>query len=319
MSIKITGTGRGLPQRQVSNEFLSTFLDTSDEWITERTGIKNRFISTGESLTDLSEVAGRAALEKAGMKPCDLDLIICSTVSGDYITPSLSCCISERFKTVCPAFDLNAACSGFIYALDTAAAYIESGRAKNILIISAEMMTKHVDWSDRSTCVLFGDGAGACVVTKGNALSYIHLTARGDPKPLNIKTGTGYNPFYGIHKEQNCFTMDGQEVFKFAVQSIKKDVALALGALGLTVNDIDYFLLHQANKRILESARQKLKQPESKFPANIHQYGNMSSATIPVLLDEMLEEGKITAGNILLLSAFGAGMTTGTCVLRWED
>lgn len=318
MSLKIIGTGRALPAKQVNNEDLSAFLDTSDEWIAERTGIKSRFIRTGESLTDLSETAAKAALEKAGLQPGEIDLIICSTIGGDYITPSLACCISQRLSTICPAFDINAACSGFIYALDTAAAYLDSGRANNILIISAEMMSKHVDWNDRSTCILFGDGAGACVVTKGDALKYIKLTAVGETRPLHMRSGTGNNPFAETYDSQEYLFMEGKEVFKFAVHSIENEVALALDTLSLTADDIDYFLLHQANKRILDNARVRLKQPQDKFPANIQKYGNMSSASIQILLDEMLEEDEITAGDTILLTAFGAGMTTGTCVLTWE-
>ena len=318
MSLKIIGTGSALPEKQVSNEELSALLDTSDQWITEKTGIKNRFICTEESLTDLAETAGRAALEKAGLKPSDIDLILCSTISGDYTTPSLACCVSQRLSATCPALDLNAACSGFIYALDAAAAYLNSEKAKNILIISAEMMSKHIDWNDRATCVLFGDGAGACVVTKGTALRYINLTADGEIRPLHLKTGTGNNPFRKINEAQEPFVMEGQEVFKFAVQSIEKEVARALDTLALTAKDIDYFLIHQANQRILDSARIRMKQPDNKFPANIHQTGNISSASIPILLDEMLSEGKIKTGDTLLLTAFGAGLTTGTCVMIWE-
>jgi len=318
MSLKIIGTGMALPEKRVSNEDLSAFLDTSDQWIIEKTGIKNRFICTKESLTDLAETAGRTALEKAGLKPSDLDLILCSTISGDYTTPSLACCVSQRLSATCPALDLNAACSGFIYALDAAAAYLNSEKAKNILIISAEMMSKHIDWNDRATCVLFGDGAGACVVTKGTALRYINLTADGEIRPLHLKTGTGNNPFRKINEAQEPFVMEGQEVFKFAVQSIEKEVARALDTLALTAKDIDYFLIHQANQRILDSARIRMKQPDNKFPANIHQTGNISSASIPILLDEMLSEGKIKTGDTLLLTAFGAGLTTGTCVMIWE-
>ena len=318
MSIKIIGTGRALPERQVSNEDLSKFLDTNDQWITERTGIKNRFICTNESLTDLSAVAAFKALNKAGLDPSDIGLIICSTISGDYTTPSLACCLSGRLSAVCPAFDINAACTGFVYSLDIAASYLETDRAENILIVSAEMMSKHLNWEDRKTCVLFGDGAGACVVSKGSALKYIKLGAKGDIRPLNMKTGTGNNPFTHKNEPPQPLSMEGPEVFKFAVLSIEKEAASALGALKLDAGDIDHYIIHQANKRIIESARVRLKQPQSKFPVNIYRYGNISSASIPVLLDEMLEENRISQGDMLFMSAFGAGMTAGACVLKWE-
>jgi len=318
MSLKIIGTGRALPKKQITNDDLSKFIDTSDKWITERTGIKSRFICTNESLTDLSETASKVAIKKSGLNKKDIDLILCATIIGDYSTPSLACCISERLSIDVPAFDINAACSGFIYALDVADAYLQTGKAKNILIVSAEMLSKQIDWNDRSTCVLFGDGAGACVVTKGTTLKYINLTAKGEVAPLYSKTGTGNSPFAENPEEQGFLYMNGQDVFKFAVGSIEKGAKRAFEVTGLSAKDIDYFLIHQANKRILEHARLKLKQPESKFPANIHKYGNMSAVTIPVLLDEMLEEGKIKVGDKLLLTAFGAGLTTGTCIIEWE-
>jgi 3-oxoacyl-[acyl-carrier-protein] synthase-3 len=275
-------------------------------------------VCTTEGLTDLAEKAALTALYRANLKACELDLIICSTIAGDYIMPSLACAVSERLKTTCPAFDINAACAGFIYALDIAAAYIASGRAKNILIISADIMSSLVDWNDRGVSILFGDGAGACVVTPGNALKYMNLTAAGDIKPICQKSGTGNNPFAEVKENRGFMRMDGQEVFKFAVSSIEKEVVRALCELALTPEEIDYFVMHQANKRIIDSARKRLNQPEGKFPINIDRYGNTSSATIPVLLDEMVEDGRIKKGTALLLAAFGAGLATGACVLVWE-
>lgn len=318
MSLKIIGTGRGIPQKPVSNNDLAAIMDTTDEWITSRTGIKNRYISTDESMTDLCEKATNNALTKAKMTIDDIDMIICSTMCGDYITPSLACCVGERLNKSCPAFDINAACSGFVYALDMAQAYIETKKAKTILIICAEFMSHLVDWKDRATCVLFGDGAGACIVTEGNALKYINLTADGDTKSLAQKSGTGNSPFTLEPREQGSLVMEGQVIFKFAVSMIESQAKLAIETLGITFDSIDYYLLHQANKRILDSARTRLKQPEEKFPININNYGNTSSATVPILLDEMIEAGKIKKGDTLLMSAFGGGLTTGTCILVWE-
>lgn len=317
MGLKIISTGRSVPENPVSNKQFEAFLDTDDRWITTRTGIKTRYISSGETLTQLGINAAESALEKAGIGIGEIDLVLCATTCGDFIFPSLACCIAERLKTRCPAFDLNAACSGFVYALDVADCYISCGRAKNVLIICAEMMSSLVDWHDRSTCILFGDGAAACVVTEGTALKYINLTANGNTEILNLPFGSGNNPFK--KQTQTGFAqMRGQDVFKFAVSMVESESLSALSRLGMTADDIDYFVLHQANRRIIETIRARMEQSEEKFPINIDRYGNISSVSVPLLLDEMLEDGKIKKGSRLLLSAFGAGLTTGTCVLIWE-
>lgn len=318
MSLKIIGTGHCVPKKIVSNDELATFLDTSDEWITSRTGIKNRHVCTDETLSDLAISAAKNAIEKSGLSASDIDLIICSTIQGDYITPSLACIIQVEIGATCPAFDINGACSGFIYALNVADSFISSNKANNILIVGAEMMSKVADWSDRSSCVLFGDGAGACVVSNGNALKYIHLTASGNIKPLYLHSINGNSPFGNSDKQENYLYMDGQEVFKFAVSVVEKETMLALEALNINPDDIDFYLLHQANKRIIDSIRTRLKQPEEKFPVNIDKYGNTSSASILILLDEVVSEGKIKKGDTLLMTAFGAGLTTGICVINWE-
>ena len=318
MSLKIIGLGKGIPKKRVSNDELTDFLDTSDEWIVSRTGIKNRYVCTDETLTDLSVAAATQAIEKAALTVDDIDLIICSTIGGDFRTPSLACCISERIGTKCPAFDINAACTGFIYALEVANSFLSTGKAKNILIVCAEMMSKHADWTDRNTCVLFGDGAAACVVTSGNALRYINLLAPANTSILTLPVGTGNSPFMSNKKEDGFLYMQGQEVFKFAVNMVESETNQALNTLNLSPEDVDYFILHQANKRIIDSARAKLRQPEEKFPVNIDRYGNLSCVSIPLLLSEMLEDGKINPGDTLFMSAFGAGLTAGSCVMIWE-
>ncbi len=317
MSVKIIGTGCAFPKRAVTNDELAAMVDTSDEWISARTGIKSRFVCTEESLAEICGEAAGKAIEKAGLTPADMDLIICSTLNGDYITPSLACTVAEKLGVCCPAFDINAACAGFVYALGVAEGFILSGRHKNILIVSAEKMSKHIDWHDRATCVLFGDGAGACVVTKGGALRFIRLTVKPDAGLLHIDCGNGNSPF-APKKETGYLHMKGQDVFKFAVTNIDTNVKLAMDSLNLTADDIDYFVFHQANRRIIEYARARLGQPEEKMPLNIENYGNISSATIPILLDRMLDDGRIKPGTKLLMTAFGAGLTTGTCVLVWE-
>jgi len=318
MSIKITGIGKSVPERCITNDDLATFLDTDDDWITSRTGIKTRYVCTHETLTDLSVAASMQALEKARLQPVDIDMMICATLGGDYRTPSLACAAAEKIGMQCPAFDINAACAGFIYALDVAAAYINAGKAKNILVITAEMMSAQADWTDRNTCILFGDGAAACVITSGTALKYISLSVIPDTTILNLPADTGNSPFIINKTDRSYLHMQGQEVFKFAVNIVGKDVKQALETLNITPGQIDHYILHQANKRIIDSIRIKLKQPEEKFPVNIGKYGNLSSVSIPLLLSEMQEEKKLTPGDTIFMSAFGAGLTAGSCIMVWE-
>jgi len=318
MSIKIIGMGRGIPEKSVTNDELASFLDTDDEWIVTRTGIKTRHVCTNETLTELSVTAVGQALKNANLSANDIDMVICATLGGDYRTPSHACAVAEKIGIKCPAFDINAACSGFVYALDVASAYIETGKAKNILIICAEMMSTLIDWNDRSTCIIFGDGAAACVVTSGNALRYISLSTIPETNILNLPVDSGNSPFITNKIPKSYLHMQGQEVFKFAVKIVGVDVNEALKTLDLTPEQIDHYILHQANKRIIDSIRVKLKQPEDKFPINIDKYGNLSSVSIPLLLCEMLEEGKIKPGDTIFMSAFGAGLTAGSCILIWE-
>ncbi|MCL2577675.1 MAG: ketoacyl-ACP synthase III [Defluviitaleaceae bacterium] len=314
--IKIIGTGRKLPERSVSNDELAAMVDTSDEWITSRTGIKNRFVCTKESLTDLAEGAARIALEKANLSPQEIEMIICPTIAGDFSFPSLACCLAQRLNVKCPAFDINAACSGFIYGLEIAESLIS--KYKNILIVGADMMSRLIDWNDRASCVLFGDGAGACVVTSGGALKYIRNNADANPEMLFAKSRTGNSPFTNEESDGGFAAMQGQDVYKFAVTAVGEEINLALAKLNLSAADIDYFVLHQANSRIIDGVRTRLKQPPEKFPMNIDKYANTTAATIPILLDEMIDEEKVKTGNTLMMVGFGAGMTTGTCVMVWE-
>jgi len=317
MGIKIIGTGKKLPKHMVTNEALATFLDTSDDWIVSKTGIKTRAVCTEESLTDLAEAASRIALTKAGINMYDVDMLIGATMTGDYNMPSMACCVLGRLGGVCPAFDMSAACSGFIYALDAADAFISAGKAKTVLIVAAEMMSRMVDWNDRASGILFGDGACACVVTKGSSLKYIHTTADAQVDTLFARAGRGNNPFIEESIPSGYLEMRGQQVYKFAVKTIEKEIHLALNAINMKAEDVDYFILHQANTRIIDGARSRLRLPAEKFPMNIERYGNMSAASIPILLDEMIDDGRIKTGDILMLIGFGAGMTAGTAVLEW--
>ncbi|MCL2841704.1 MAG: ketoacyl-ACP synthase III [Defluviitaleaceae bacterium] len=320
MGIKIIGTGRKMPSHVVTNTDLADFLDTSEEWIISKTGIHTRHICTDESLTDLAVSASLTALNRAGIEIEDVSMLICATTSGDYKTPSLACCVLEKLGGFCTAFDVNAACTGFIYALDVADSFIRSGKANTVLVVAAEMISRIVNWEDRTSCVLFGDGASACVVTNGNTLKYIRTMSDPQVEPLFSKTGYGNNPFIKVqHSTCNYVQMQGGQVYKFAVKTIENEIRQALRILNMKAEDVDFFMLHQANNRIIEGARNRLQLPSEKFPTNINQYGNMSAASIPVLLDEMIEDNKIKDGDVVIMIGFGAGMTAGTAAFVWEN
>ncbi|MDR0999604.1 MAG: ketoacyl-ACP synthase III [Clostridiales bacterium] len=324
--LTILGYGAALPARIVTNDELATMVDTSDEWIVSKTGIKTRRVCVDETLTDLAYSAACEALQRSSTDPGDLGLIVCSTICGDFTSPSLACCVAERLGVSVPAFDVNAACAGFLYAINAAAAQIAlqtkiksnfDGSAhgdskKRILIISAEMLSKHTDWTDRNTCVLFGDGAGAVVAEPGGGLRYIKTYCFPNREVL-YKADATSSPFASYDIPRGYLRMDGQRVFKFAVSKVGEMLDGMMNSMSLTPNDIDYFVLHQANKRIIDSARLRLNLPEDKFPTNIERYGNMSSACVPILLSEMWEKGMLKKGVRLFMSAFGAGLTAACC------
>jgi 3-oxoacyl-[acyl-carrier-protein] synthase-3 len=317
MSFKILGTGSCLPEFVLNNETLTKMVDTTDEWITLRTGISERRILTKESIKDLSVNAAKSALKKSNIKPEEIDLIICATVHGQYLVPALSCIIQAEIGAKCPAFDINAACSGFIYGLNVAKAFLDSGTANKVLLVAAESMSQVSDYTDRATCVLFGDGAGAVVLEKGDSLLSIFVTAKGDEDLLTISNTKGNSPFIDHSNDKLPYLeMKGPEVYKFAVQAINRDVLKVLDDAKLSIDDIDYFVIHQANARIVDAASQKLKIPEGKLLKNIHKYGNTSAACIPIMLDESINEGKLKKGMKVLLTAFGGGLTTGAAIIK---
>ena len=322
MSFRICGTGSALPEKIVTNGDLMKIFDTSDEWISSRTGISSRRIISepGRGLLELGTEAGCKALDNAGMTAADIDMVICATLHGDYITPSMSCLIVKNMSlNIDYLMDINMACSGFIYALDAADSYIKAGKVKNVLIICAEAISRLLDWSDRSTGVLFGDAAAAAVVTACDNFTDLKLSSNGNISAIYIDRVTDNCPFAPESDKitKSCLHMNGQETYKFAVNAIYNDIVEMLEKHDKTPDDIKYFLLHQANIRIITSAMTKLKQPEEKYPCNIGKYGNTSSATIPLLLDEMNRETKLNRGDNIILSAFGAGLTTGICFLKW--
>lgn len=315
--MKIIGTGRAHPAKVVTNAMLEQFLDTSDEWIKTRTGMSERRVISSEKLEDLATKAAILAIEDAGLTPADIDYIICSNVVNEYITPSLSCIVQGAIGAKCACVDVNAACSGFIYALDMADDRLKSGKAKNILVLGAEEPTRMVDWSDRSLCVLFGDGAGAVVVTEGDGLICSRLTTVSKVDCLHYVRRLEPTPYITKEEYSGPMYMNGKEVFKTAVLSSSRDIKTLLDKAGLAPSDIKYYVLHQANMRIIEAIANWLKLDMSHFPTNVERCGNTSSASVPLLLDELAREGKLQKGDKILMSAFGAGFTTGACIIEW--
>ena len=315
--MKIIGTGSAHPQCRVTNTMLEQFLETTDEWITERTGIKERLVISSEKLEDLAVIAANKALEDANLTAKDIDFIICSNVVNEYVTPALSCIIQGKIGATCPTLDINAACAGFIFAMDMAEDKIRCKKAKNILIVCAEEPSRMVSWQNRSTCVLFGDGAGAAVVTEGDELKAIRLTTSSLTDVLYYQRNLEPTPY--ISKEENFepLVMRGREVFKHAVTNSCRDIRKLLNETGLEAQDIKYYVLHQANRRIIDSIRNFLGVDEERVPHNVERYGNISSAALPALLDELNRDGKLQKGDKLVFSAFGAGFTTGACVIEW--
>ena len=332
-TIRITGTGSALPGRIVTNKELEQLVETSDEWIRERTGIAERHVSVGETVVTLASEAARKALEQAGKTAEEIDLILVATCSPEQYLPCCACQVQAAIGAVnALAFDVNAACSGFLFALNTADAYLRTGLAENALIIGSEVLSKLVDWTDRGSCILFGDGAGAVVVERceaspgilGRALhsdgtggGVLQCGARELTTPYagTSASKTDANP--PTDGREHYIQMDGQEVYRFATRRVPQCIEEALSDAGLAVPDIDLFVLHQANARIIDAVAKRLHADRDKFPTNLERVGNMSSASIPVLLDELHRQGKLHRGDRIVLAGFGAGLTIGACVMTW--
>lgn len=317
--MKIIGTGSALPAKAVTNEMLAGFLDTSDEWITTRTGIRTRRLLSTETLRELALKAAKSALESSGLRPEDIDYLICSNVANSYVSPSLGSIILGPLGCKCPTFDMNGACAGLVYSLDVADAFLKAKDVKNILIVAAEEPSRFCNWHDRATCVLFGDGASALVVTKGEGFLDFRVTGNTNTDVMYYKRAMESTPFDRVEEKTMPLVMEGREVFRLAVEACIEDVDTLLERNGMTGEDIDLFLLHQANKRIIECIREHLGQPKEKFPTNIQNYGNTSSASIGILMDELSREGKLKDGATLMLSAFGGGFVTGAAILKWSE
>lgn len=320
MRAKIIGTGSALPQKVVTNADLAKMVDTSDVWITDRTGIKERRVADEKTATsDLAALAAERAMKAANLAAADLDLIIVGTTSPDTLFPSVACTVQAKLQAAnAAAFDVSAACSGFNFALTVAANFIENGAYRNILVIGADTLTKYLDWTDRGTCILFGDGAGAAVLTAsadGSGVIASWLKAEGNLGCYLIMPGGGSRD--PEEKQGRFIKMDGKEVFKFAVRALEESIKAVLDKAGLSTSDIALFIPHQANIRIIDHVVKKYSLPKEKVFSNLQKYGNTSAASIPIALDEALAQGQIKAGDYIVLAGFGAGLTAGANVIRW--
>jgi 3-oxoacyl-[acyl-carrier-protein] synthase-3 len=318
---RIIGTGGYLPEKILTNADLEKIVDTSDEWIRERTGIEQRHIAAeGQTTCDLAEQATLRALEMAGIDASTIDLIIVATTTPDKIFPSTACLLQSRLKVHgCPAFDIQAVCSGFVYGLSVADQFIKTGMAKRALVVGAETLSRITDWSDRNTCVLFGDGAGAVILEsseqEGILSTHIHADGKYE-ELLHVPSGPSKRPLTDAVAERSM-QMKGNEVFKMAVNTLSRIAKETLDANGIQKEDIDWLVPHQANLRIIKGTAKKLKLTDEQTVITVHKHANTSSASVPLALDEAIRDGRIQRGQLLLLEAFGGGFTWGSALIRY--
>ncbi len=317
MSFRIIGTGSAVPSKVITNDDLSGMMETNDEWIRTRVGVSERRIATTESTADLAYDAAQQALSMSGVSVDSIDLIIVATITSDRICPTTAGAVQARLGAKCPAFDINSACSGFLFALETAAGFFARGAAKRVLVIGAERISKIVDWKDRSTAVIFGDGAGAAVLEAGDSYLCSEICTIGGDDVLKIPAHAGTSPFTEIEAEHPVIFMEGQETFKFAVGSFVNHITGMAEKAGITLGDIDHVVPHQANERIIRMAARRLKMPDEKFVMNIDRYGNTAAASVPIALDELNRSGKLNRGDLVAMAAFGGGLSSAGCLLRW--
>ncbi len=324
LKVSLISTGSALPEKVLDNTEISTMVETSDQWITERTGIKTRRVVTTETTISLAVEASKRAMEKAGVAPSDIDLVICATITPDTVVPSAACRIRHELGIdKGAAFDVNAACSGFIYSVSLARSLMLTEDYNTALIVGSEVLSRIVDWTDRTTCILFGDGAGAAILKKdsdlGGEILATHIESFNDIQnalvcdnyPIETPFYTGYKP------EKTKLVMDGQQVFRFAVNAIVDSITAVLKKAGKTADEIKYIVPHQANVRIIDSAANKLKIDKSRFFVNLHKVGNTSSASIPIALDELFDSEKPQKGDLVLIVGFGGGLTAGSALIRY--
>lgn len=320
MSTGIIGTGSYLPPTIIDNNELAKMVKTNDEWIREHTGIAERHIATDETTSFMATEASLAAIENAGIDPKEIDLILLATLSPERATPSMSCIVQDKIGAInATCFDLNAACSGFVYALQTADAYITAGMAKTALVIGSETLSKMVDWRDRSTCILFADGAGAAIVARRDHGIRNSITHSDGSKGMSLKCKerSTRNFLNRKSEDKHYIQMIGPDIFKFAVRKVPACIELLLERAGVAKEEVTYFVLHQANARIVASVSKKMEVPIEKFPMNIEHCGNTSSASIPILLDEMNRGGMLKSGDKIVLCGFGGGLTWGAQLIEW--
>ena len=317
---RISGTGSVLPDKVLTNADLEQIVDTSDEWITERTGIKKRHIVDGETTCDIAEIASRRAIEAAGIEPQDIDLIIVATTTPDRVFPSTACLLQDRLEIHgCPAFDVQAVCTGFVYALGVADMFVTTGKAKHALVVGAETLSKITDWTDRSTCVLFGDGAGAVVISASDEPGILstHLHADGQYKELlTVPAGISEN-YEQLKAGEAYMQMKGNEVFKMAVNTLGRIVDETLAFNNMEKSDVDWLVPHQANIRIIVATARKLNMSMDHVVVTVDETGNTSAASIPLALDIAVRDGRIERGQTLMLEAFGGGFTWGSALLKY--
>jgi 3-oxoacyl-[acyl-carrier-protein] synthase-3 len=321
MNAHILGTGSFLPEKIVTNFDLAERVETNDEWIVSRTGIRERHIAVEESTAEMAAAAARRALSDADVGAEELEMILLATVSPDHIVPSAACEVQAMLGAKnAVAIELNAACSGFVFALNTAQAYVRAGIYTKILVIGVETLSKLVDWNDRSTCILFGDGAGAAVVTaaqEAGILDFIQFSDGEKGEALLCDAKPLCNLFASREQEQKFVKMDGQEVFKFAVRRVSESIDQLFSRNHLEAGQIDCYILHQANARIIQSVAKHLKEDIAKFPMNVERCGNTSGASVPILLDELNRAGRLKRGDKVIMSGFGGGLTWGSIYMIW--
>lgn len=319
----IAGVGSYLPKRVLTNEDLEQMVDTNDEWIVSRTGIQERRLAApDEATSDLAARAGERALACAGVAHSDVDLLIVATSTPDMVFPSTACLTQTKIGLRCPAYDVNAACTGFIYALQAGVASIESGRAQTVLVVGADALSRYVDFTDRGTCVLFGDGAGAVVITAGVDPGVRGIVLGADGAGADMlkvpSSGSAAPPTVErLEAHDQYLKMSGNEVFKFAVRVVPRVTTEALEASEMTIDQLDWLVPHQANQRIIDAAAERLGMPNDRVFSNIARTGNTSAATIPLALDDLYTGGQLAPGNTLALVAFGAGLTWGAAIVTW--
>mgnify|MGYP001862886966 FL=1 len=320
MTTRIIGTGSYVPEQIVTNDDLAKIVETSDEWIRSRTGIGERRIATLDSTSDMAARAAQAALEQAGVGAEEIDLILLGTSSPDHCFPNGACEVQARIGAVNAAcFDISAACTGYVFALNTAHAFISTGLYRTALVIGADVLSKLIDWSDRGTCVLFGDGAGATVV-RADDRGILGMNMQSDGAKGGVLTcgsRSNGNFLLGKKPELGYMAMDGQEVFKFAVKKVPECITKVLEDTHTSKDEITYFVIHQANYRIIESIAKRMKVDIERFPVNMEHYGNTSGASVPLLLDEMNRAGKLKRGDKIVFAGFGGGLTWGATLLEW--